>query len=186
MYIPTWILVIGIILAFYFFVVKRSKKGIENSTSQEKTLTVYDLDGDQKGMLKHLSDYRKRTGNKMPTYEEMLKMKEDELQTWMLYRVQKENRGELLEEMIAHEEKTGSLRKTVRKEITEGEQAVLNVFDREKSAGIVKFLGKMGEILLEYHKEEKDFVMEAIFAKIASDHVGLGEKMEKERNEQVI
>ena len=42
----------------------------------------------------------------------------------------------------------------------------------------------MGEILLEDDKEEKDFVMDAIFAKITSDHVGLGEKMEKERNTQ--
>jgi len=183
MYIPTWILVIGIVAVIYFFVVKRSKKN-NNSSASQKTLTADDLDGDQKDMLKHLSDYRKRTGKQMQTYEEMLKMNENELRTWTLYRIQKENREKLLEEMIAHEEKTGSLRKTVRKEITSGEQTVLNVFDREKSSGTVNALGKMGEILLEDDKEEKDFVMDAIFAKITSDHVGLGEKMEKERNTQ--
>ena len=102
MYIPTWILVIGIIVAIYFFIVKRSKKSNENSSisSQEKTPTVDDFDGDQKDMLKHLSDYRKRSGKQMPTYEEMLEMNKDELQTWALYRVQKENRKELLVEMI--------------------------------------------------------------------------------------
>jgi hypothetical protein len=150
--------------------------------TEEKTPTVDDLDGDQKGMSKHLSDYRKRTGKQMPTYDEMLKMNEDELRTWTLYRIQKENREKLLEEMITHEEKTSSLRKTVRKKITAGEQAVLNVFDRNKSSGTVDALRKMGKILLEDDKEEKDFVMDAIFAKITSDSIGLGDKMEKERN----
>ena len=182
MYIPTWILVIGIIVAIYYFWIKRQKKNNTSGIFQEKVPTIDDLDGDQKDMLKHLADYRKKTGKQMPTYEERLKMDKDEMRTWTLYRVQKENREKLLEEMIAHEEKTGSLRKTVRKEITEGEQAVLNVFDREKSSGTVNALNKMGEILLEDDKEEKDFVMDAIFAKIASDSVGLGEKMEKERN----
>lgn len=184
MYIPTWILVVGIVVAVYFFV-KRLKKSKSNSNIfKEKTLTVDDLDRDQKNMLKHLSDYRKKTNKRMPTYEEMLKMDEDELQTWTLYRVQKDNREKLLEEMIAHEEKTGSLRKTIRKEITTGEQAVLNVFDRNKSSGAVDALGKLGEIIIDEDKEEKDFVMEAIFAKIVSDHAELGEKMEKERNTQ--
>jgi hypothetical protein len=119
--------------------------------------------------------------NNNPTYDEMLKLNEKEFQQWLLIR-NETDRKNLLMEMIDHEERTGGLRKTIRKEITPGEQAVLNVFSKEKSAETISALGKLGEIVLEEDKEQQDFVQDAIFAKAASDHVGLGDKMEKERN----
>ena len=43
-----------------------------------------DLTDDQKQMLSHIAEYRKRSGKEMPTYEEMLKLSKEEFQTWLL------------------------------------------------------------------------------------------------------
>ena len=75
----------------------------------------------------------------------------------------------------------GSFRKTAKKEISGSEQAVLDVFDIDKSARIVRTFGKVKDALTEDGKEGIDLVEHAIFAKAASDYIGLGDKMEKER-----
>lgn len=129
----------------------------------------------QKGL--HPLDLKKNN----PTYDEMLKLNEKEFQQWLLIR-NETDRKNLLMEMIDHEERTGSFRKTARGEITGAQQAVLNVFDRQKSAEIVKTFGEVKKVLMEDGGKETDLVKDAIFAKAASDHVGLGDKMEKERN----
>jgi|SRR3989344_2833930 len=120
------------------------------------------------------------SNKKNPTYDEMLKLSEKEFKQVLLIRNETE-REKLLAEMIDHEERTGSFRKTARGEITGAQQAVLNVFDRQKSAAIVETFGKVKEVLMEDGEKETDLVEDAIFAKAASDRVGLGEKMEKER-----
>ena len=54
----------------------------------------------------------------------------------------------------------------------------------DKSARIVRTFGKLKNALTEGEKEGIDLVEHAIFAKAASDHVGLGDKMEKERGNE--
>ena len=129
MYIPTWILVIIIIaVAFYYFRKRKIKNDIHPliKTAMEKN-----------------------NGN--PTYDQMLKMNEEDFKKWLTLR-NETDREKLLIEMIDHEERTGSFRKTAKK-ISGSEQAILDVFDI-------------------------DLVEHAIFAKAASDHVGLGRTRE--------
>lgn len=161
MYIPAWILVIIIVgIAFYYF---RKQK---NSFSQ----TIHPL-------IKTATE--KNNGN--PTYDQMLKLDEKEFQQWLLIR-NETDREKLLAEMIDHEDETGSFRMTAKEEVSGAEQALLDVFDVDKSARIVRTFGKVKKVLTEGEKEGIDLVETAIFAKAASDHVGLGDKMEKERN----
>jgi len=117
--------------------------------------------------------------DKMPTYEVMLEMNADDFKKWVLLRSEKPNRDKFLEEMIEHEEKTHSFRKTGKAELTDGEQITMNVFDREMSRGVVAWLEKMNEFLPE--EDRKDFVLEAILAKATSDHVKLGTHREFSR-----
>lgn len=157
MFIPTWILIIVIAGVVFYYFRKRKANNIHPLT---KTAM--------------------KTNNKNPTYDEMLKLDEKEFQQWLLIR-NETDREKLLSEMIDHEERTGSFRKTAKKEITGAEQSILDVFDINKSARIVRTFGKVKDALTEGEKEGIDLAEHAIFAKAASDHVGLGEKMEKER-----
>jgi len=160
MYIPTWILIIVIAaVAFYYF----RKRKANNIHPLIKTAM------------------EKNNGN--PTYDQMLKMNEEDFKKWLTLR-NETDREKLLAEMIDHEERTGSFRKTAKKEISGSEQAVLDVFDIDKSARIVRTFGKVKNALTEGEKEGIDLVEHAIFAKAASDHVGLGDKMEKERGNE--
>ena len=164
MYIPTWILILVIAgVAFYYF--RRHKN--KNSSTEIHPLIKTAM----------------KTSSENPTYDQMLKLDEKEFQQWLLLR-NETDREKLLSEMIDHEERTGSLKKTARKDITHGQQHVLNIFDKEKSSETIKYFKKLEEIMLEDDKEYKSLIEDAIFAKAASDHVGLGNKMEKERNVQ--
>lgn len=157
MHIPTWILIVIVTgVAFYYF----RKRKANNIHPLTKTAM--------------------KTNNRNPTYDQMLKLDEKEFQQWLLIR-NETDREKLLSEMIDHEERTGSFRKTTQGEITGAQQAVLNVFDKQKSAEIVKTFGEVKKVLMEDEEEETDLVEDAIFAKAVSDRVGLGEKMEKER-----
>lgn len=161
MYIPTWILILVIAgVAFYYF--RRHKN--KNSSPEIHPLIKTAM----------------KTSNENPTYDQMLKLDEKEFQQWLLIR-NETDREKLLAEMIDHEERTGSFRKTAKKEITGAEQAVLDVFDIDKSARIVRTFGNVKKVLTDGEKEGIDLVESAIFAKAASDIVGLGEKIEKER-----
>lgn len=161
MYIPVWILVIIIIaVAFYYFRKRR-------------------VNSDVHPLIKTAME--KNNGN--PTYDQMLKMNEEDFKKWLTLR-NETDRERLLLEMIDHEERTGSFGKTAKKEISGSEQAILDVFDIDKSARIVRTFGKVKNALTEGEKEGIDLVEHAIFAKAASDHVGLGDKMEKERGNE--
>ena len=161
MFIPTWILIIVIAgAAFYYF---RRHKNKNSSPAIHPFLKT-----------------AMEANNGNPTYDLMLKLVEKEFQQWLLIR-NETDREKLLAEMIDHEERTGSFRKTAKKEMTGAEQAVLDVFDIDKSARIVRTFGNVKKALTEGEKEGVDLVEHAIFAKAASDIVGLGEKMEKER-----
>lgn len=118
--------------------------------------------------------------NENPTYDQMLKMNEEDFKKSLILRSETD-RVKLLEEMIDHEERTGSFRKTAKEEISGSGQAVLDVFDRDKSSRIARTFEKVKEVLTESEKEDIDLVEDAIFAKAASDHVGLGDKIGKER-----
>ena len=120
---------------------------------------------------------KKRANSRMlnkkdPTYDEMLKLSEKEFQQWLLIR-NETDREKLLAEMIDHEERTGSFSKTAKKEITKQEQLVLDVFNREKSREVIKWLEKLKGFT------GYNAVQEAIFAKASSDHVRLEEKLKK-------
>ena len=115
-----------------------------------------------------------------PTYDEMLKLDEKEFQQWLLIR-NETDREKLLVEMIDHEERTGSFKSTAKKEVSGAEQAVLDIFDKNKSARVTNFLDRLSKIVSVFGKKDEDLVQAAIFAKAASDKVGLGEKMGKER-----
>lgn len=188
MYIPTWIIVLGIIVAIYYFSVKRYKKNTISSVLQTKEPTIEDLSDEQKEMLNHLSNYRKRTGKQTPTYEEMLSLNQDEFQTWMIIRTQKENREALLNEMIEHEEETGSFAKTLKPTHKPHEKLIVDVFKKEKSKEVVEALEDLFKVAYENDTETKDedkdrdIIRDSIYAKSTSDYFKLGEKMEKERN----
>lgn len=159
MYIPAWLLVIAIAaVAFYYF--RKHKTTTEPHPLIKKAM-------------------EKNNGN--PTYDQMLKMSEEDHKKWLVLRVETD-REKLLSEMIAHEKRTGSLRKTAKKEISGAEQMVLDVFDIDKSARIVRTLGNVKNVLSDSGEKAEDLVKHAIFAKAASDYVGLGNKMERDRS----
>lgn len=112
------------------------------------------------------------------TYDEMLKLDEKDFQNLLCVR-NEYNREKLLEEMIKHEEGTGSFRKTAKEEVSGGEQALLDVFDGKKSTKIVETFEKVKKVLTEGKKEGIDLVEHAIFAKAASDYVllNIGDKV---------
>lgn len=164
MYIPTWTWILILVIAgvaFYYF--RRHKN--KNSSPEIHSLIKTAMD----------------KNNENPTYDQMLKLDEKEFQQWLLIR-NETDREKLLAEMIDHEDETGSFRMTAKEEVSEAGQALLDVFDVDKSARIVRTFGKVKKVLTEGEKEGIDLVEHAIFVKAASDHVGLGEKMEKERN----
>jgi len=153
MYIPTWILIIIIAgVAFYYF--RRHKN----------------------------KNFSAKASNGNPTYDQMLRLGENEFQQWLLLR-NGTDREKLLAEMIDHEKRTDSFRKTAKKEITGAEQAVLDVFDINKSARIIRTFGEVKSALTEGEKEGIDLVGDVIFAKAASDYIKLGDKIEKERGD---
>ena len=153
MFIPTWILIIVIAgVAFYYFRQHKNK----NSSPEIHPLIKIAM----------------KTNNENLTYDQMLKLDEKEFQQWLLLR-NETDREKLLSEMIDHEERTGSFRKTAKKEITGAEQAIFDVFDIDKSARIVRTFGKVKEALTEGEKEGIDLAETAIFAKAASDKVSL-------------
>ncbi len=103
--------------------------------------------------------------NKIPSYEEMLGMGDDDFKKWILIRIEKPYRDRLLEEMSIHERQTGSFRKTARKETTQGEELVLSVFDGDKN--VIQALDGMKNLT---DGKTIDLVQEAILAKSASDY----------------
>ena len=117
------------------------------------------------------------------TYDEMLKLGDEDFKNLISLR-EECNRAKLLEEMVDHEERTGSFRKTARKEISGPEQAVLDVFYKDKSTKTVELFDKVKNTIAENDKAGIDLVQEAIYAKAASDHVGLGDVMEKRRSNE--
>ena len=107
-----------------------------------------------------------------PNYKEMLKMNSEDFRTWVIKRSSTDLRSVLIEEMVEHEEETKSFTKTARENISEGEQAALNVFSRSKSTETIRLLEKMNDFLDVVDK--RDLIMESIFAKATSDHARLG------------
>lgn len=189
MYIPIWIIVIVAAVGFWY-VLQRLKRvenhvGVSKSTEQEIDARN-DLTPDQKEMLKHISAYRQRTGKEMPTYKEMLALSKEEHQSWLIFRALKDNREKLLAEMIEHEEKTGSFGKTARGNDPPHTKLVLDVFKKDRSEEVTDVLQRLSDTANElgYEKDggKGDIIRDAIYAKAASDYVGLGEKMEKDRH----
>jgi pantothenate kinase len=115
------------------------------------------------------------------TYDEMLDLSQEDFRNLLLIR-DEYNRTDLLEEMIDHEERTGSFKKTAKAGTSGAEQAILDIFDRQKGAHIIETFKKVKNALTEGDKEGIDLVQHAIYAKAASDHVGLKNKLDKENN----
>ena len=111
---------------------------------------------------------------KIPTYDEMLEMSEDDFKKWILIRIQKPNRDRLLLEMIGHEARTKSFYKTVDHELSKSEQTILDVFNPQKSAEIIATFEKIDRALKDSSEQEPDLLKHAIFAKSASDKVHHG------------
>ena len=110
------------------------------------------------------------------TYDEMLKLDPEDFKYLLAIR-DEYNRVKLLEEMIEHEERTDSFRKTAAgKEVSGSAQAILDVFDRQKGPYIIQTFGKVKKALVGSGGEKIDLVEHAIYAKAASDHIGLGKK----------
>jgi len=114
----------------------------------------------------------KNSSAEMPSYQVMLAMNADDFRKWIVERSERPYRDQLIKEMIVHEEENHSARKTLKEKVSEGEQAALNIFDREKSAGVVKWLDELSDRTSA--SEKQDFVRDAIFAKAAGDHIHLG------------
>ncbi len=105
------------------------------------------------------------------TYDEMLELDEEDFKNLLAIR-DEYSRVKLLEEMIEHEERTCSFRKTAAgKEVSGSAQAILDVFDKQKSPHIVQAFGTLKSALTEEEKQGIDLVEHAIYAKAASDHV---------------
>ena len=105
---------------------------------------------------------------KYPSYEEILKMKEDLAQKVFLERHTADLKS-LLAEMIDHEERTGSFAKTARGEIKPAEQMILNVFSKEKSKEITDLFDKIDNALTDSESGAPNLIDDAVFAKFASD-----------------
>ncbi len=115
----------------------------------------------------------------MPSYEEMIMMTKEEVGMWTVIRVDGRFRDALLQEMIEHEEKTGSFRGTKTSAIGWEGELLLNLFNRTKSAEIAALLEKTKRVLVDGVGEQEsdvDLIMEAIMAKSASDWAIWGKK----------
>lgn len=151
---------------------KKTIKKINNRIITEET------------MLKKVSEYYSKTGKKeRPTYEEILQMDKDALQTWILMRIQKPEQEKLLEEMIEHEEKTGSFGKTFREDDPPFYKLFTGLFRRTTSKKIKEMLEHMDQTLEKYgRKSDSDVVKESMMAKSIEDYysVGRGSQQAKE------
>jgi len=110
-----------------------------------------------------------------PTYEKILEMTKDKSQKIFFERYSTDLRV-LLEEMINHEEKTGTFAKTAKGKIKPEIQIILNVFDKEKSKETVSYFDKIDRLLADHKDSETSLLSEAIFAKFASDLYELHKK----------
>lgn len=148
--------------------------GISKNQQGKEAPTIEDnLTDDQKQMLNHIAEYRKRSGREMPTYEEMLKLSKEEFQTWLLFRVQKPNRNKLLTEMIEHGEKTGSFGKESRERISELLEKEIDSPHLQFAQGIFKKDNKKMVQILEDENVGGDEIRDSIFAKAISDYMPL-------------
>jgi Mg2+ and Co2+ transporter CorA len=141
------------------------------SKKKEAPIIEDDLTDDQKQMLNHIAEYRKRSGREIPAYEEMLKLSKEEFQTWLFFRVQKPNRNELLAEMIEHEEKTGSFGKESKERISELLEKEIDSSHLEFAQGIFKKDNKQIIQILEDENVAGDEIRDSIFAKAMSDYM---------------
>jgi hypothetical protein len=107
-------------------------------------------------------------GQQYPSYEEILEMEEAEAQKIFLERHTADLKT-LLEEMIDHEERTGSFAKTARGEIKPAEQMILNVFNKTKSKEIFELFSKIDNALTDSGDDAPNLIDDAVFAKFASD-----------------
>lgn len=152
---------IGFIVIVVGFAIALSKEGtergqLENRVNQLSKI-VKGLEDGQNNQIEHL-------GSKIPSYEEMLGMDDNDFKKWVLIRIEKPYRNKFLKEMSIHEGRTGSFRKTARKETAEGEELILSVFNGDES--VIQTLD--GVNLAD--GKTIDLVQEAILAKSASDY----------------
>ena len=191
MYIPIWILMVVIVgAAFYYFSKKQKEmpaqqKAISQSNLGEADKDWLDDENWKEIMLQHLSKYPQRTGKNMPTYDEILKLDEDEFKAWLFVMANSDHEKDTLEQMIDHEERTHSFEKTKREDASVFTKAILDVFRRERSKEIVDLLKRVDESYRKGKHEEGecvDIVKQALWAKANSDYFGLGKKNEKERS----
>jgi len=129
-------------------------------------------------MANHIAKYRKKSGKKMPTYEEMLGLNKEEFLSWVLFRIIGLNREKLLEEMVEHEDKTGSFAKTGREDDPAHIKFILDAFKNSKSKEVIAHLQSLTDIVNKYgykdsDNREGDIIRDIIFAKATSDYVGL-------------
>lgn len=158
MYIPAWLLALAVaVIGIYYF---RKQQVVKNSAFFYSKQILSDS----------IEESLKNT-----SYDEMLKMNKDDFRNCIAYRTEMD-RERLLLEMIEHEEQTGSFRSTAKKELSGAEQMVLDIFVIDKSARVVRNLGNLKRVLSDSNEKAEDLVEHAIFAKAASDHVGLSNK----------
>ena len=122
-----------------------------------------------------------KTEEKIPTYDEMLEMSENDFKKWILMRIENPYRDRLLLEMIGHEARTKSFYKTVDHELSKSEQQILDVFNPQKSAEIIVVFEKVDRALKDSGEEAPDLLKHAIFAKATSDKAHLGTRIEVEK-----
>lgn len=189
MYIPSWLLIVLIIVGGFYYLNRKgaSNHGNTNSTENQKSKKDW-LEGEnwKNEMLIHLAKFPKRTGRSRPTYNEMLELDEDEFKAWLFVKAESDNQEELLQEMIEHEEDTGSFAKTSKPNGTEFEQVILDLFKREKSDEVAGILRKLCEVTDEHGLNDvdgssTDLIKTALWAKGTSDFYKLGDKIEAER-----
>lgn len=115
----------------------------------------------------------------IPTYPEMLDLNEEDFKQWLVMRSSAENRESLLEEMVDHEERTHSFRRTAKKELNEGQILALSLFDRNKSKQAMELFNKLNEIDVEGEDpvDKVDLVLNTMMGKAASDYARLADKM---------
>ncbi|MFA5935800.1 MAG: hypothetical protein WC787_03030 [Patescibacteria group bacterium] len=115
---------------------------------------------------------------KLPSYVEILKMEKEPFTEWIIARSQDTYRKGLLEEMIEHEERTGSFKNSARKELDPVDQLVFDIFDRQKSEETIRVLEGVENAAKAtgYEGDNVGAVKSAIFAKATSDYFKLGAK----------
>jgi hypothetical protein len=183
MYIPIWILVIIVIgVFFYYFSKAKKRKNIsktrkDHNINSEKNTDWLDDENWKETMMQHLTKYPQRTGKENPTYTEMLTLDKDEFKAWLFAMAEtSQYQKELLEQMINHEEKTGSFEKTKQKGNSDVENLTFDVFKRGRSKEVVGTLTRLSELVGESKSDTVSVVKQAIHAKAMSDYFGLGKK----------